>query len=469
MLDNTTDNSFEQKELKQIRLRNIKNVIIGHLNINSIRNKFENLKLIMANNIDIFLISETKINESFPDNQFRILGYSHPYRLDRNEYGGGLLLYVREDIPSKLVRKEKDYEAIFVEINLKKQVWLLSCSYNPREQNINPHLTKLQHSTDSIGNYDRLILLGDFNCEISKSNMPEFMESMALSSLIKKPTCFKNSLNPKCIDLILTNHPKSFHSSDSINNSLSDFHCLTVTVLKTTFEKCPPKVIKYRSYKNFDKQVFEREIIQVIDSTLSLEEQLVSILETLNRIAPIKTKTLRGNDKPFMTKELRKAIMHRSRLKNIKQRHPSELNIFNYNQQRNRCLSILRATKKRFYDSIDGSQVTDNKKFWKTVRPFFSNKGPDSEKITLIENDELVRDDKEIAKIFNEFFINITKKLNLNKPPSDNLHEATSPPNWNILKFRNYPSILKIKERVSENQGTFKFKNTTKEEKSSPV
>ena len=108
--------------------------------------------------------------------------------------------------------------------------------------------------------------------------------------------------------------------------------------------------------------------------------------------------------------------------------------------------------------------MTDNKKFWKTVRPFFSNKGPDSEKITLIENDELVRDDKEIAKIFNEFFINITKKLNLNKPPSDNLHEATSPPNWNILKFRNHPSILKIKERVSENQGTFKFKNTTKEE-----
>lgn len=165
-----------------------------------------------------------------------------------------------------------------------------------------------------------------------------------------------------------------------------------------------------------------------------------------------------------MTKELRKAIMHRSRLKNIKQRHPSEFNIFNYNQQRNRCLSILRATKKRFYDSIDGNQVTDNKKFWKTVRPFFSNKGPDSEKITLIENDELVRDDKEIAKIFNEFFINITKKLNLNKPPSDNLHEATSPPNWNILKFRNHPSILKIKERVCENQGTFKFKNTTKEE-----
>ena len=127
LLNKSTESFFEEKALRKIRLNNIKNVIIGQLNINSIRNKFEDLKLVITNNVDIFLVSETKINEPFPENQFKIKGYSRPYRLDRNEYGGGLLLYVRQDIPSKLVRKEKDYEAFFVEVNLKKQIWLVFC------------------------------------------------------------------------------------------------------------------------------------------------------------------------------------------------------------------------------------------------------------------------------------------------------------------------------------------------------
>ena len=450
--------------MKNIRLNNVNNVIIGQLNINSIRNKFENLKLVISTNVDIFLVSETKINESFPENQFKITGYSRPYRLDRNEYGGGLLLYVREDIPSKMVRKEKDYEAFFVEINLKKQVWLLCCSYNPKEQNIDSHLTSLQHSIDAIGNYDRLLLLGDFNCEITKPNMSEFLDSRGLSNLINKPTCFKNPINPRCIDLMLTNYPRSFHSSDSVKNSLSDFHNITVSVLKTTFEKCPPKRIKYRCYKNFEKQEFELQANQIINSTAGIEEQMKNILDLLNRTAPIKTKVVRGNDKPFMTKALRKAIMHRSRLKNIQERHPSYLNKLNYNRQRNRCLSMLRTTRKRFYESLDEKRVTDNKKFWKTIKPFFSNKGPDSEKISLIENEDLIRDDKETAKIFNEFFIDITKKLNLTVPPSEPLQDVLAPPNWDIHKFNNHPSIIEIKKKVSTIKSTFKFKNSTKEE-----
>ena len=81
--------------LKKMKLTNANKIIIGHLNINSVRNKIEDLKYLIAENIDILLISETKLNNTFPESQFLISGFQPPYREDRNEKVGGLLLYVR--------------------------------------------------------------------------------------------------------------------------------------------------------------------------------------------------------------------------------------------------------------------------------------------------------------------------------------------------------------------------------------
>ena len=72
-------------------------------------------------NIDILMISETKLDASFPISQFYINGYTSPYRLDRNGKGGGILVYVREDIPSKLISQFPNVEGFFLEINLRKK------------------------------------------------------------------------------------------------------------------------------------------------------------------------------------------------------------------------------------------------------------------------------------------------------------------------------------------------------------
>ena len=95
-----------------LRLRNVGRVITGYLNINSIRNKFEALRDIIATNIDILMVAETKIVSSFPKGQFLIDGFAAPYRLDRNKNGGGLLVYVRNDIPSQLLTSFKFVEGI---------------------------------------------------------------------------------------------------------------------------------------------------------------------------------------------------------------------------------------------------------------------------------------------------------------------------------------------------------------------
>ena len=103
VLSTNNDKIFHSEipELKELRLKNINRLIIGNLNINSIPNKFDQLKILIKDKVDILLITETKLDSSFPENQFLIPGFSKPFRKDRNRHGGGLLLYIREDIPAQ--------------------------------------------------------------------------------------------------------------------------------------------------------------------------------------------------------------------------------------------------------------------------------------------------------------------------------------------------------------------------------
>ena len=94
------------------------------------RNKFESLSTQVKGNIDVLMVSETKIDDTFPVGNFVIDGFSTPYRLDRDSNGGGIMLYVREDIPSNLLATdEKSHiESFYVELNLRNEKWLINFS-----------------------------------------------------------------------------------------------------------------------------------------------------------------------------------------------------------------------------------------------------------------------------------------------------------------------------------------------------
>ena len=85
--------------MKKQRLDNANNTIIDHLNMNSFRNKFVFVEDIIKL-FDVFLVSESKLDHTFPSNQFRIKSYKI-LRLDRNRFGAGLILYIKGNIPCK--------------------------------------------------------------------------------------------------------------------------------------------------------------------------------------------------------------------------------------------------------------------------------------------------------------------------------------------------------------------------------
>ena len=114
--------------LGKLRANNVGRFIMDYVNINSIRNKFEGLVEIVDSNIDIFIIAETKLDSSFPRAQFSVHGFNKPFLLDKNSNGGGLLVYVRDDIPSFQLKSfsfKDDIECICFEINLRGKKWAL--------------------------------------------------------------------------------------------------------------------------------------------------------------------------------------------------------------------------------------------------------------------------------------------------------------------------------------------------------
>ena len=155
--------------LRKMKIQCPEKIIVDHLNINSIRNKFDALSFITDTNTDILLISETKLDDSFSSAQFRLNGFCTPYRSDRNSKGGALLLCFREDIPSRFLNSGStcNIANISIEINLRKRKWLLTSCFNPNKYLISSHLDYLNNILDKYSkSYENLVFMGDFNVMI---------------------------------------------------------------------------------------------------------------------------------------------------------------------------------------------------------------------------------------------------------------------------------------------------------------
>ena len=187
---------------------------------------------------------------------------------------------------------------------------------------------------------------------------------------MKEPTCNKNPDNPSCIDLFLTNRPRTFQCTSTLETGISDFHKLVVTVLKTFYKKQRPKIIHYRNYKNSENGNFRLDLkkelskLDITNAPLQkFNDTVLSVLEKQH--APKKMKYIRSKNCNFMAKELQQAIMNRSKLRNKFLKTRNDESKRHFNCQRNFCVSLLRKTKRRFFEKVDHRVVSDNRKFGK--------------------------------------------------------------------------------------------------------
>ena len=458
--------------MQKLKAKNSDRPVIAHININFLNPKYEPLKDIIKDNVDILLVSETKLDDTFPDGQFFIEGYKEPVRLDRNKNGGGLLFFIHDDLNSKEIKSHKltkKTEGIFIKLTIRNTKWLIFGGYNPDKKNIKNFLDCVGKELDRfLPQYENLLLLGDFNSEICEEHMQDFCETYNLTNLIRDPTCFKSLENPSCIDVMLTNRSACFENSMTIETGLSDCHKMTVTVMKKYFKKRDPITIIYRDYKSFDGVEFRNELKEELikAQTITIEDFISIFKKVLERHAPSKKKIIRGNQAPFMNQTLSKAFMTRARLRNKYYKSNTPENKLAYTKHKNHCINLLERERKKYYNELDTTIFASNKKFWDRVKPLFSDKTVLKHSLCLKEGGQMVSDKKKVAEILNNYFMESVENLEVERYMPTIVIEDDENDNdvdKMIKKFQNHPSILKINENV-KTEGSFKFRDVTEEE-----
>ena len=233
-------------------------------------------------------------------------------------------------------------------------------------------------------------------------------------------------------------------------------------MLKTTYQHLPPSYIKYRCYKKFNTNYFLAELHFVtsylpVGNYTEFDNAFKSVLD---KHAPFKTKCIRGNNEPHMIKILRKAIMKRSHLKSIANKTKKSDDMQAYKKQRNIVVNLNKKAKRNLFNSIEVSPNQGSKTFWRVCKPLLSSKSNSGVgRILLIENNDILSDDKSIATVFNEYFNCITINLDLEKWDTCTSSLFNDPVSQAVSKYSNHPSIQKIKAKFN-NSNKFEFMPT---------
>ena len=193
--------------------------------------------------------------------------------------------------------------------------------------------------------------------------------------------------------------------------------------------------------------------------------------DLLDKHAPIKIRRVRGNQAPFMNKELSKAIMNKSRIRNRYLKWPSRENFLALKISKNKSNSVLRKTKKQYFSDMSKGEDIDNRLFWNKIKPFMSTKGAIVNDNIIIEIEEnkdinvkegketihikekdIISDEKILVELFNDHYTNIVKNSsgvspvclgNPSNPESDS-HTVSEI----IETYKDHPSITKIKDNL---------------------
>ena len=173
-----------------------------------------------------------------------------------------------------------------------------------------------------------------------------------MNNFIKRKTCFKTDSGTS-VDVMLTNRPRSFHKTSIIETGFSDHHNMISSFFRTHFERLKSKKIEYINYKKFYQSNFLFELDQELLKGKMYETQndmfttFTDVFRSvIDKHAPLKTKIIRGNQAPFMTKALSKAIMTRLRLRSKYNKWQSRENFLAFRKAKNYCNNRNEMTKK---------------------------------------------------------------------------------------------------------------------------
>lgn len=401
-----------------------KGLILAHINICSLRNKIQDLSLFLQlNKIDILMISETHLDHFIDNSDVDIGGFSI-YRNDRNRFGGGVAIYIRDHFPVKLRHDLMfdDVEVLWLQVQLPHlKPIILGCCYRPPSARIE-YVNGLCNMLDKVTEENReLYWLGDLNidwlsdiCPL-KNKLKTMTDTCGLSQLMDQPTRISSnntrSLTSKCIDHIYTNNPDMCSTPVSVTVGFSDHNCIAVS-RRTKLPKACPKIIMKRSYRAFNEESFLNEldnikwnlISDIDDVDASLNLFMDCFMRVVNNHAPLKKFTVKAKSAPWVDTELRSLMAQREEAKKVAVLSDSFEDRKCYCILRNQVTKVNRVKKKKYFQKRIDDSGTDCKRMWNVLNEIMGKKSTCTSFVEL--NGVYLTKPIQIANYFNDYFVN---------------------------------------------------------------
>ena len=455
---------------------NVRGLKISHLNTRSILPKIDTLRLEMKDKpFDIFSASETWLKPDISDSEVALPGYSI-IRMDRqNKIGGGTAIYVRDGIPFKTHSDlmNNDLENCMIEVLRDKSKKLfICCIYRAPNNSLENYLSMLSNIILKLPNNSELILLGDFNIDLSKKTrspskqlLHNFSRQFHLDQLITKPTRITET-SETMIDLIFVNNSQRIVRSDVIPCSLSD-HSLVFCVFKAGVTKAPPRTIEYRSYKHYNKQSFLLDLKNVNWSTFLDENDVDATVDSwcqcftdiADMHAPMKKMKVKGISIPWMTAELSRAMQDRDYHLKKAQKTQSQHHWSSYRKLRCFVNKAVRECKSKYYESLIKENKNNPSGLWKTLNELTSRNTHSSAPTSIISDGVETKNSQSISSLFNTFFTSIGKTLanTIKQRLSSNIFSCIQLPQFNsTFEFKeiDVASVFKQLSTLKTNKST---------------
>ena len=340
----------------------------------------------MSAPLEVLAVNESKLDNTITDGEIHIPGYVIT-RKDRNRHGGGVALYIKEDI-SFSVRHDlapAQLETICLEINLPyNRSFLVSTWYRPPSANINlfEDYAKFLEKCDNTNK--QLLVLGDMNCDYFK-NPPDshtqklqFLSSIyQLQQLISEPTRVTN-MSATLIDLIFTNESHNISKSGVIHIGVSD-HSLIYAVRKFIPNKRGQIKKEVRNLKHFVKEDFIYDLLKPLlppwemvetinDPNLAWRVWETNFNEVLNWHAPLRHQRVRQSSIPWLNSNIKNLMRKRDYHKKQSVKYNSEHHWRLYQSFRNNVNIQLRKSKSHYYrQKIGECKKNDPKTTWTLI------------------------------------------------------------------------------------------------------
>ena len=443
-----------------------KGLHIGNINICHLNTKIDEVKLLLSNpeSIDILGVCETFLNDKISSNVLSIKGYNMERRDRKDKKGGGILMYLSNEITYK--RRDDlelgDIESIWIEVKFKYSKPILVCSaYRPPSSNrewIDTFSRELKGAFST--NDNEVIIMGDFNIDYLKDPSLQWtsaLEQYDLKQVITSPTRTTRSTST-LIDHIYSNKPDYLCENIVPNIAISDhFPVCATRKCSQNSRRSKPLEIKYRDFKTFDENVFLEDLAnseiwkveQIDNSNDALQEFYTHFLSILNKHAKIKTKRVRHQFKPeWLNKEINEARHNRDRYRKDK-------DDLNYKLWRNKVTTLIKESKTEYYQSAIQNHKTSGD-IWRHIRDI--NPKPVTTIPNMIFNKgESLQNPKEIANAFNDYYVNICQTLGVvnrnNKDTFETLENYTKTKLNESDKFElqhiSESEVLKLLQRLN--------------------